>query len=67
MAIYNCEETLQEALESLLNQTFNEWKCILCDDGSEDKTIEIARKYTEKYPEEFILIKNTIFLILYLR
>ena len=38
MGIYNCEEYLQQALDSLYAQTFQDFKIILCDDGSADKT-----------------------------
>lgn len=58
MAIYNCATTLDEAIESILAQTYPHWKLIMCDDGSSDNTYEIAAKYTEKYPEKIILIKN---------
>lgn len=58
MGIYNCAQTLPIALDSLLSQTYKEWKCIMCDDGSADDTYEIAKGYVEKYPEHFILIKN---------
>lgn len=34
MGIYNCADTLIEALESLEAQTYKRFKVILCDDGS---------------------------------
>lgn len=58
MGIYNCASTLREALDSLLNQTFQGFKVIMCDDGSSDHTIEIAKEYVTRYPDKFILIKN---------
>lgn len=58
MGIYNCAETLSEALESLRGQTYQAFKVILCDDGSVDSTLDIAQKYSAKYPEQFILIRN---------
>lgn len=58
MGIYNCEKTVGEAIESLLKQTYNNWELILCDDGSNDKTYEVAKKYQEKYPQKIILIRN---------
>ena len=57
MGIYNCAETLPEALDSLLAQTYKNFKVILCDDGSIDNTYEVARKYVDKY-NNIILIKN---------
>lgn len=58
MGIYNCAPTLAEALDSLLAQTYQEFKVIMCDDGSIDDTREIAKRYVDKYPSQFILIKN---------
>ncbi len=56
--IYNNSNTLHEALDSIINQTFTDWQMILCDDGSSDNTYEIAQQYAEKYPEKFVVIKN---------
>lgn len=58
MGIYNCAETLDEAIESILNQTYTDWKMIMCDDASSDNTYAVAEKYVRKYPDKFILIKN---------
>ena len=58
MGIYNCATTLSEALDSILGQTFSDWKVIMCDDGSEDDTYKVAKTYCEQYPEQFFLLKN---------
>lgn len=58
MGIYNCTDTLDEAVESILNQTYTNWKMIMCDDGSSDDTYQVAEKYVRKYPDKFILVKN---------
>lgn len=58
MGIYNCADTLEEAIECILNQTIIEWELILCDDGSTDDTYSIAEKYVKKYPEKIFLLKN---------
>ena len=58
MGIYNCADTLGEAIESILNQTYTGWRMIMCDDASSDNTYQVAEKYAEQYPEKFILIKN---------
>lgn len=58
MGIYNCAPTLAEALDSLLAQTYQGFKVIMCDDGSSDNTVEIARSYVDKYPGKFLLIRN---------
>lgn len=58
MGIYNCAQTLSEALDSLLSQTYQGFKVIMCDDGSKDSTFEVAQSYVERYPGKFILIRN---------
>lgn len=58
MGIYNCASTLEDALDSLLAQTYQEFKVIMCDDGSSDNTHAIAQKYVNEFPEKFILISN---------
>lgn len=57
MGIYNCASTLPEALDSLYAQTYQDFKIILCDDGSQDNTYEIAQKYAEKH-DNIVLISN---------
>lgn len=57
MGIYNCENTLDEAIQSLLDQTNQQWKLIMCDDGSKDNTYKKAENYAEQY-ENIILIQN---------
>lgn len=56
--IYNCAETLPEAIESILAQTFTDWEWILCDDASGDNTYAVAKEYADKYPDKFVLLKN---------
>lgn len=58
IGIYNCAETLAEALDSLLVQTYQGFRAILCDDGSTDGTFQVAKDYADKYPDKFILIQN---------
>lgn len=48
MGIYNCEATLREAVESIRTQTFTNWELILCDDGSTDGTLNLARALAEE-------------------
>ena len=56
--IYNCADTLPEAVESILAQTVTDWEWILCDDASIDDTYTVAKEYADKYPGKFILIRN---------
>ncbi|AZZ68074.1 glycosyltransferase family 2 protein [Lactobacillus johnsonii] len=42
---YNSAKTIVEALESIKNQTYQNWEIILINDGSQDETEEILRRY----------------------
>ena len=56
---HNEEENILSCLESLKNQTFQDFKCVIVNDGSTDKTQEIV--------ERFIQIPNTKYQILHLK
>lgn len=58
MGIYNCAPTLAEALDSLLAQTYQNFKVIMCDDGSTDGIRQVAETYVDRYPDKFLLISN---------
>lgn len=57
MGIYNCASTLVEALDSLYAQTYQDFKIILCEDGSTDNTYEVAQQYAGKH-DNIILLRN---------
>lgn len=48
MPVYNCEEYLKESINSVLQQTLQEWELLCIDDGSTDKSLEILKEYKEK-------------------
>lgn len=58
MATYNCEETVEKAIDSILAQTYTEWVMIICDDGSTDGTRAILDRYAAQYPDKFVIIQN---------
>ena len=47
MPFYNAEAYLEDAIKSVLAQTFQEWELILVDDGSSDGSLDIAKKYEQ--------------------
>lgn len=58
MGIYNCENTLKQAVESIINQTYTNWELILCDDGSTDDTFAVAKTMTE-IDDRIVLLRNS--------
>ncbi len=46
LAVYNGEEFLQEAVDSILRQTFTDFELIISDNASTDRTEEIGRAYS---------------------
>lgn len=59
MGIFNCENTLKDSIESILNQTYTSWELIMCDDGSTDNTYNIANEYKKQYKDKIVLLKNS--------
>ncbi len=60
MAVYNCADTVREAIDSILNQTYQKWQLIICDDCSTDDTLKIVKEYETKYPDKFKVIQNEV-------
>ena len=58
MGIYNCADTLAEAVDCIVAQTVSDWELILCDDGSSDDTYAVASSYQERYPDRIVLLQN---------
>ncbi|WP_210486296.1 glycosyltransferase family 2 protein [Rufibacter aurantiacus] len=54
---YNRASIINETLDSLIAQTYNNWEAIIVDDGSTDDSIDIIQKYVCK-DERFILVKR---------
>jgi len=54
---YNRENLVAETLDSIISQTHQNWECLIVDDGSTDRSVEVIRKYAEKDPR-FILIER---------
>ena len=50
VATFNREKFFLETLLSIQNQTFLDWECLIIDDGSTDKTVEIITPLLEKEP-----------------
>lgn len=61
MPVYNGERFIKSAVDSIVNQTFNDWKLFISDDGSSDNTSIICKEYSNSDPriEYYRQPKNT--------
>ena len=58
--VYNALEWLDACVSSVLNQTFQDFEVVLCDDGSKDNTYAVAQSYVERYPGKVIVIMTPL-------
>ena len=47
----NAERFIEEAIASVFGQTYKNWELLLVDDGSSDRSTDIARRYAREHPE----------------
>ena len=57
MSVYNGERFLRKSIESILNQTFEHFEFIIINDGSNDDSLNIIKKY-QKNDKRITLINN---------
>lgn len=55
---YNQAQYLDEALQSVLDQTYQDWECIIVNDGSQDQTEAIAQKWVTRDNRFIYLFKE---------
>ena len=55
MPMYNAGKFLSKSIESVLEQTYQNWELLLIDDGSKDDSIDIALAFMEKDSRIFLL------------
>ena len=55
--VYNVEKYLSECLESILNQTFQDFEIICVDDGSTDRSLDILQEYKRK-DDRFVILQQ---------
>lgn len=58
LATYNGEKFLREQLESLLQQTYQDFTVYISDDNSSDSTMLIINEYKKKYTSKFQILEH---------
>ncbi len=56
--MYNVEKYIEACLDSVMNQTMNDYEVIVIDDGSRDHSYEKALKYQSRYPQQMRVYKQ---------
>ena len=54
----NAERFIEEAIESVFSQTYQNWELILVDDGSQDRSTAIARRYATANPSRVHYVEH---------
>lgn len=60
LATYNGEKYLAAQINSILSQSYKNWKLLIHDDGSHDKSLDILKSYVDRYPDKIELIEDGI-------
>lgn len=60
LSTYNGEKYLREQIDSILNQTYDNFELIVRDDGSKDSTVEIVKEYMEKSDKITLLVGKNL-------
>lgn len=55
LPVYNAEKTIKKCIDSIINQTFKDYKIIVINDGSTDNTLNILNSYND---ERLIVINS---------
>ena len=58
LATYNSEKYIREQLDSLLAQTYQNWRLVVRDDLSTDHTLDVVNEYVSRYPEKISILNN---------
>ncbi|MCT4223073.1 glycosyltransferase [Elizabethkingia anophelis] len=55
LGAYNAEKYIAEQIDSIVNQSYNNWELYVRDDNSKDNTLNIIRSYVEKYDNIYLI------------
>lgn len=57
---YKSEKTIEVAIESVLNQTYQDIELIVIENGTKDRTEQICKKFENQYPNKIIYTYDKI-------
>ena len=60
LASFNGEKFISQQIESIIQQTYKNWKLIIRDDGSTDAVVSIIQQYANRFPEQIVLVKDNL-------
>ena len=47
--VYNSEKFILKTINSIINQNYTNWRVIIIDDGSTDKTVDLLNNFYKKF------------------
>lgn len=47
--LYNKEKSVVATLQSVLEQTYTDWECIVINDGSSDNSLEVVKNFIDEF------------------
>ena len=56
--VYNSEKYIGRCIDSILNQTFQDFELLIINDGSKDNSQEVVEEYKSRYPNKITLINQ---------
>ena len=59
MTLYREGAFLEEAIDSVLRQTFTDFEIVLVDNNADDATMQVARRYESKFPDIVRIVKES--------
>ena len=58
LPVYNGAKFLKETLDSVLNQDYENYQVVICDDCSSDESPEMISGYIKEYPKKIVYLRN---------
>ncbi|MDA8027413.1 MAG: glycosyltransferase family 2 protein [Nitrospiraceae bacterium] len=60
MTLYREGILLEEAIDSVLQQTFSDYEIVLIDNNADEATMEVARRYQASFPDVIRIMKESV-------